>query len=131
MVKDHAMNKKTILVIDDEKDIVSAVKRILEKAGYTVMPAYDGNEGYAYALKQTPDLIITDIIMPGKTGIELLKTLKESKITKQIPVILLTQRDSFDDIFQGYRMGADNFLPKPFNAEILLQAVQTLLEKPD
>ncbi len=120
---------KTILVVDDEKDIVLTVKTLMEQKGYTVLTAFDGKEAYSTAVHNNPDLIISDIIMPGLNGHDLLKKIKNHKTIKDIPIILLTQKDSFDDIFRAYGLGAANFLPKPFDGDTLIQAVENILEQ--
>ena len=115
-----------ILVVDDDKEIVKAIEIYLEKENYFIYKAYDGEE----ALKQINDnvinLIIMDIMMPKKDGIE---TLEEIRKNKDIPVILLSAKSEDIDKINGLNIGADDYITKPFNPEELIARVNALLRR--
>jgi len=118
---------KTIVVVDDEYDIVIGIRGILMAAGYEVIEAYNGLSALNVIKDSHPNLIISDVLMPKMNGFELVDQLKRNKMTHDIPVILLTQKDTFDDIHRGYELGAINYLPKPFDRNTLLEAVEFAL----
>jgi two-component system alkaline phosphatase synthesis response regulator PhoP/two-component system response regulator VicR len=110
-----------ILVVDDEERIVKLLQVNLQKAGYDVVSASNGNEALNIIKKEKPDLIILDIMMPEMDGIEALRKLKQDKKTKKIPVVMLTCKSEDKDIFCGWKEGADAYLTKPFEpAEVII-----------
>ncbi len=115
-----------ILVIDDNKEIRDYVCEILSEA-YRVIQADNGNDGLEMAKESIPDLIISDIMMPGLDGYELCRKVKTEVKTSHIPVILLTAKASNDSTLTGFEMGADYFIVKPFNPKILLLRVRNVL----
>lgn len=121
--------KKRVLIIDDEALIVDLVMSILEKAGYLVLRAYDGKNGFAMAEQHIPDLIISDVVMPEMSGLELLNKLKSTPALSQIPTILLTQKDDFDSVNRAFELGVTMFLPKPFDSRELLISVDKIIKK--
>jgi len=123
--------KKRILIVDDEGLIVDLVSGILEKAGYQVFKAYDGKSGQVMMEQTRPDLVIADVIMPEMSGIELLELMKNSQVLRNIPVILLTQKDEFDVVNRAFELGVDLFLPKPFDSRELLHSVDVILKRGD
>lgn len=118
-----------VLIIEDEFDVREDISELLLLEGYTVYSASNGFEGIALAKEHIPDLIICDIMMPGKDGFEVLHELQESPETKTIPFIFLTARATLNDLRQGMDLGADDYLTKPFTLEDLLVAVKTRLRK--
>jgi DNA-binding response OmpR family regulator len=120
-------NKKTIMVVDDNPDIVTIVKTILEVKGYGVQSAFSGQEVFNLLLEQKPDLIILDIMMPQMDGLEVLTRLKEDSGTATIPVILLTAKVQYEDVLGGYKMGADYYITKPFTSTQLINGINLLL----
>lgn len=119
--------KKTIMVVDDNPDIVTIVKTILEGKGYNVGSAYSGKELLAHLPNQKPDLIILDIMMPEMDGLEVLTKLKSASDTSSIPVILLTAKVQYEDVLGGYKLGADYYITKPFTSTQLINGINLLL----
>jgi two-component system alkaline phosphatase synthesis response regulator PhoP/two-component system response regulator VicR len=119
--------RKRILAVDDQRDIARLVQVLLERAGYEVTLAYDGVEGLAKVRELSPDLVILDVMMPGLTGFEVLRRLKEDPQTEPIPVIMLTARSEADDALEGYERGAQWYLSKPIDPEELLNFVSNVL----
>lgn len=120
-------NRPVVLVVEDNADIRDYVGKSLI-GDYTVISASNGNEGLDMALRNTPDIVVSDIMMPGMSGIELCKTLKADIRTSHIPVILLTAKDTTADKEEGYESGADSYLTKPFSAKLLKTRIANLLE---
>ncbi|HLO59843.1 MAG TPA: two-component regulator propeller domain-containing protein [Bacteroidales bacterium] len=122
--------KKTapvLLIIEDHPDLRQFIKNEFEQS-FNVMEASDGIEGFESAINNIPDIIISDIMMPGLDGIELCKRLKSDEKTSHIPVILLTARTASEQVIEGLETGADDYIPKPFSISILRARVQNLLE---
>jgi CheY-like chemotaxis protein len=119
--------KSTIMVVDDEPELVTIVSLILEKRGYNVRCAYSGQELFAGLEEQKPDLIILDIMMPQMDGLEVLTLLRDNPGTASIPVILLTAKMQYENILGGYKTGADFYIPKPFTKNQLLDGVNSIL----
>ncbi len=119
--------KSTIMVVDDNPDIVTIVKTILEVKGYGVQSAYSGQEVFNLLGEQKPDLILLDIMMPEMDGLEVLRRLKAAPETSSIPVILLSVLDQLKDISTGYNMGSDHYITKPFRNTQLMTAINGLL----
>jgi heavy metal response regulator len=115
------------LIVEDEKKVAGFIKRGLEQEGYTVDVAYDGAEGEELALARSYGMLILDIMLPKKDGLEILKSVKEAGIKS--PVILLTARDSVEDRVRGLNLGADDYLTKPFAFEELLARIRGLLRR--
>jgi CheY-like chemotaxis protein len=120
------MDKAKILVIDDEKDLLSLLKEQLELMGYSVVTAKDGEEGLISAQVSHPDLVICDINMPKKDGFEVLRQLKKDP-DFQAPFIMLTVEKDFDKIREAYQDKADFYVTKPINLQKLLKNIRTLL----
>jgi CheY-like chemotaxis protein len=119
--------KKTIMVVDDNADIITIVKTILEGSGYQVICASSGQELFTYLEKSKPDLIVLDIMMPQMDGLQVLTRLKETADTASIPVILLTAKVQYEDVLGGYKLGADYYITKPFTSSQLLNGINLLL----
>jgi CheY-like chemotaxis protein len=119
--------KKTIMVVDDNPDIITIVKTILEGRGYTVFSASSGPELLNLLPNQKPDLIILDIMMPEMDGLEVLTRLKGKNETATIPVILLTAKVQYEDVLGGYKLGADYYITKPFTSTQLVNGINLLL----
>ncbi len=115
-----------ILVVDDDPEIVSFVKRGLAYEGYTVDTAADGSEALAKAMEREPDLVILDIMMPGIDGIEVAKRLREGG---DVPILMLTAKGTVADKVAGLESGADDYLVKPFAFDELLARVRALLRR--
>ena len=119
--------KKTIMVVDDNPDIITIVKTILEGKGYSVLSAYSGPELLTCLESQKPDLIVLDIMMPQMDGLEVLTRLKGAPDTSSIPVILLTAKVQYEDVLGGYKLGADYYITKPFTSTQLVNGINLLL----
>jgi DNA-binding response OmpR family regulator len=119
--------KSTIMVVDDEPELVTVVCLMLEKNGFNVRCAYSGQQVFADLEEQKPDLIILDVMMPEMDGLEVLRRLKSAPETSSIPVMMLTARDQPEDILRGYKTGADFYIPKPFTKHQLLDGINSIL----
>ncbi len=124
---DYSAYKKTIMVVDDESELVTIVCLMLEKKGFNVRCAYDGTQVFDFLKKQKPDLILLDIMMPQMDGLEVLTRLKGNPDTASIPVILLTQKADDVDVLGGYKTGADFYLTKPFTSTQLMTGINLFL----
>ena len=125
--KSYDPSKTSVLIIDDNADIRSYVHGLLH-TDYTVIEAADGSEGIRKAMKYVPDLIISDVMMPGIDGIECCRLLKSELQTCHIPVILLTACSLDEQRIQGYDGGADSYISKPFSSQLLLARVRNLID---
>lgn len=125
--KDYDSSKPSVLIIDDNADIRSYVYSLLH-TDYTVIEAADGSDGIRKAMKYVPDLIISDVMMPGIDGIECCRRLKSELQTCHIPVILLTACSLDEQRIQGYDGGADSYISKPFSSQLLLARVRNLID---
>ena len=123
--------QSTVMVVDDNPDMVTIVKTILEIKGYGVQSAYNGLEVFNLLQKQKSDLILLDIMMPQMNGLEVLTRLKENPDTASIPVILLSAKALDEDIRVGYKLGADEYITKPFTRTQLMTSINRLLRGPD
>jgi len=124
------MNKKRILVVDDEKDMLYAVKMQLEAHHYEVLTAKDGQEGLNMARQEGPDLIILDLMLPRVDGYKVCRMLKFDSKYKGIPIIIFSARAQQDDKDLGYEVGADAYVSKPFEPKKLLGKIEELLSQP-
>jgi len=120
------MAKETILVVDDEKNIVELVKLYLEKEGYHVESAYDGAETLAKMKSVQPDLVVLDLMLPEIDGWEVCRRVRGES---DVPIIMLTARNDDVDKIVGLEMGADDYLTKPFNPRELLARVRAVLRR--
>lgn len=119
-----------VLVADDDEDILSLVAFRLEKAGYRVLTAADGEQAFELALSERPDLAILDVMMPKLTGIEVTQRIRASDATvSDIPIVLLTARVQEADVARGFEAGADDYIKKPFSPQELRARVQAILDR--
>ena len=123
-------DKKKILVIDDDVNILKAMQCLLESNGYIVITVSDGGVAFEIALKEVPDLIILDLILPDVNGYEIYQKFTVEKKLKDIPVIILTGQGTARDIRQGMDIGAAAYVAKPFDPGILLGIIKALLGEP-
>ena len=121
------MSEKKILLVDDEPDLVQLVSLRLQAAGYEVATAYDGQEALDQVKKEIPDLIILDLMLPKMDGYKVCRLLKFDERYKKIPVLIFTARAQEEDIRLAMECGADSYLTKPFDAQVLLSKIQELL----
>lgn len=117
---------QTIALVDDDRNILTSVSMALEAEGFTVKTYNDGEEGYKGVTTNTPDLVVLDIKMPRMDGMEVLTKLRE---TSTVPVIFLTSKDDEVDEVIGLRMGADDYITKPFSQRLLIERIRALLRR--
>jgi two-component system phosphate regulon response regulator PhoB len=121
--------RKTVLVVDDEKDLVELISYDLKRNGYDVLAAYDGNAALDLAMRELPDLIVLDLMLPGIDGTEVARRLKGDSRTAGVPIIMLTAKAEETDVVVGLTLGADDYVTKPFSKKILLARVNTVLRR--
>lgn len=119
--------KQTILIVDDNIDTVELLRKRLRAEGYNALEAYDGEEALKKVYEKIPDLIVLDVMMPKMNGYEVCKRLKTDEKTKFIPVIMLTAKSDVESKVKGFDIGADDYVPKPFDYRELLARVRSLL----
>jgi DNA-binding response OmpR family regulator len=121
--------KKTILVVDDEPAIRLGLAATLKRQGYSVVTAEDGSDGILKATQTSPDLILSDVMMPNMNGFELRRKLGTVPSLAAIPFIFLTARTASEDRISGIREGADDYITKPFVIDELLARVEAVLRR--
>lgn len=121
--------KEKILIVDDEKDIVKMLDYNLKKDGFRAVSCQDGEEALDLAVREHPDLIILDLMLPGVDGLEVCKTLKKENKTAAIPVIMLTAKAQEADKILGLELGADDYITKPFSPRELVARVKAVLRR--
>ena len=120
-------SRPLVLVADDDADILALVRFRLEREGYDVVSAPDGQAALDLALDRTPDLAVLDVMMPRLDGYELTRRLREHEPTRTMPIILLTARVREPDVERGLAAGADDYVTKPFSPQALRERVQAAL----
>ncbi len=123
------MAKETVLVIEDEKNILELVKYNLEKDGFRVLTSLKGDEGLERARKEKPHLLILDVMLPEISGLEICKLLKQNYSTASIPIIMLTAKGEEADRVLGLELGADDYVTKPFSPRELIARVKAVLRR--
>jgi len=122
-------NRRRILVVDDERDLVDLISYNLTRGGYEVLTAQDGKSGLEIAQRETPDLVLLDLMMPGLDGTEVARRLKADSRTAGIPIVMLTAKGEETDVVVGLTIGADDYVTKPFSMKILLARINTVLRR--
>jgi DNA-binding response OmpR family regulator len=122
-------DRPVVLVADDDDDIRDLVAFRLDRAGYEVVRASDGEQALALAKEHRPDLAVLDVMMPKLTGYDVTRELRANAETSQIPVILLTARVQEADVARGFEAGADDYVKKPFSPQELKARVQAVLAR--
>jgi DNA-binding response OmpR family regulator len=117
----------TILIAEDDPDIRRLLGKLLVMEGHEVADAADGEAAMASLRKSVPDLVLLDIMMPRKDGLTVLKDMRTEGIREKTKVMLLTAKNSESDWLRGYKAGADAYMPKPFDPEVLLTAIEDIL----
>ena len=123
------MNKATILLIDDEKDLIELVRYNLEKEGFDVIAASDGQAGLDVVRRHRPDLVVLDLMMPGLDGLQVCQRLRGDPRSGRIPVIMLTARATEADRIVGLELGADDYITKPFSPREVVARVKAVLRR--
>jgi DNA-binding response OmpR family regulator len=117
---------RSILVVDDDKKIVDLVAMYLKRDGYSVMPAYDGQEALDTARRRRPDLVVLDLMLPELSGMDVCKLLRAES---RVPIVMLTARAADEDKLRGLDLGADDYVTKPFNPRELVARVRAVLRR--
>ncbi|HSP17191.1 MAG TPA: response regulator [Thermoanaerobaculia bacterium] len=117
------MARKKILLVDDSPTILLMEKMILAQGGYELVVAVDGEDGLLKAREHNPDLILLDVVMPGKNGLEVLQALRQEEATRSVPVIMVTTRSEADKIEAAYTIGCADYVTKPINGLELITKV--------
>ena len=123
------MSSKTILVVDDEEDILELLDYNLTKEGYRVLRAASGEKALELAKTERPDLIVLDLMLPGLDGLEVCKHLRADRSTADIPIVMLTAKGEEADIVLGLELGADDYVTKPFSPRVLTARVRAVLRR--
>lgn len=123
------MSRQSVLVVEDEEDIMEVIRFNLEKEGYEVNQALSGEKALQVIENNLPSLILLDLMLPGINGLDLCRIFKQNDRTKAIPVIMLTAKSEDADIVAGLEMGAEDYITKPFSPRVLLARVRTVLRR--
>lgn len=123
------MARESVLVVDDEEDILELIQYNLEKEGYRVKTVKTGEECLAIVDKLGPDIVVLDLMLPGLDGLEVCKRLKRSEATRNIPVLMLTAKSEDSDIVSGLELGADDYITKPFSPKVLIARLRAVLRR--
>lgn len=121
------MERKTVLIVEDEKSIVDILRFNLQKEGYRTLEAYDGAAGLKLALEENPDLILLDLMLPAMNGFEVCKTIRDKGYST--PVLIITAREAEKDKILGLDLGADDYITKPFNPVEVAARVRSQLRR--
>lgn len=124
----NARDDTRALIIDDSPTIVFALKKILRSSGFITYEAVDAESGIDIALKEKPDLIFLDIVLPGANGFAVLRTLRKDPLTRHIPIIMISGNEQATELFFGSRIGADDFMKKPFSRYEVFARIERLLD---
>ncbi len=123
------MAKKTVLLVEDEEDILGLLTYHLEQEGFDILSTKDGAQALEISEEQVPDLIILDIMLPGLVGTEVCKVLKQREETRHIPIIMLTAKGEEIDRVVGFELGADDYVTKPFSPRELILRIKAILKR--
>lgn len=123
------MKKETILVVDDEEDILELVRYNLQREGYQVAAAASGEKALKLARQQAPDLIVLDLMLPGMDGLDVARQLKNDARCRQIPIVMLSAKGEEADVVTGLELGAEDYVTKPFSPRILLARIKAVLRR--
>ena len=122
-------NKKHIVIIDDERDILELLRYNLDKIGYRTTCLLDGESAIKEIRESIPDLILLDLMLPGIDGLDVCRILKNSKQTTKIPIIMITAKGEDTDVVKGLEIGADDYVTKPFSLKVLFARVNALIRR--
>lgn len=121
------MAKPKILIVDDESDIAETLSYMLQAKGFSPVIASDGADGLKKLSKESPDLVLLDVKMPIMDGYEVCSTIRKTNETKSIPIIMVTSESSTDSVIKAHKVGANDYLVKPYNLPTLLQKMRRLI----
>ncbi len=122
-------SKKTVLIVEDEEDILALLHFNLMKADFNVICASCGEEGLKSVISSQPDLVLLDLMLPGIDGLEICRRLRVDEETRNIPIIMLTAKGEESDVVKGLELGADDYVTKPFSIKVLLARIQAVLRR--
>ncbi len=123
------MPKPKVLVIEDERSLVEVLSCNLEREGFEVVVALDGQEGLRQAQLKLPDLVVLDLMLPGKPGLEVCRELRMGPRTREIPIIMVTAKAEESDELVGFATGADDYVTKPYSMKVLVQRIKKELRR--
>ena len=123
------MAGETILVIEDEEDILELLRYNLAREGFRVLTAKDGLAGYEAAQSKVPDLILLDLMLPKTNGLDVCRTLKLDKKTSGVPIVMVTAKGEDSDVVAGLELGAEDYITKPFSVKVVIARVRTVLRR--
>ena len=123
------MRKSTVVVVEDEEDIFEVVRYNLEKEGFHVHGAFSGEIAQKKITAHQPDLVLLDLMLPGISGLDLCRKLKQQDDTRQIPIIMVTAKTEDSDIVAGLELGAEDYITKPFSPRVLIARVRSVLRR--
>lgn len=125
------MSEKTIIVIEDEPDILEVLSYNLKRAGFNVAACQDGLQGLQLVRQRKPALLLLDLMLPGMDGLELCRCLKEDSRTRSIPIIMISAKGEESDVIVGLTLGADDYVTKPFSPKELIARIKAVLRRSD
>ncbi len=123
------MSRQKIVVVEDEPDILEAIQYNLEREGFKVVAATSGDEGLKTVVREGPDLLLLDLLLPGLDGLEVCRRLKLDPVTRKIPIIMVSAKGEESDIVLGLGVGADDYVTKPFKPKELIARVRAVLRR--
>jgi len=123
------MEKKTILIVDDEQDILELIEYNLKNEGYSILTAQAGEQAIKIAKQSLPDLIVLDLMLPGIDGLEVTRYLRSTEQTRDMPIVMLTAKGEESDIITGLELGANDYISKPFSPKVLVARIRAILRR--
>ncbi|MBU0463786.1 MAG: response regulator transcription factor [Proteobacteria bacterium] len=123
------MAKETILIVDDEEDIIELIKYNLKNEGYSILTALTGEQAIKIAKQSQPDLMVLDLMLPGIDGLEVTKYLKNNEQTRDMPIVMLTAKGEESDIVTGLELGANDYISKPFSPKVLVARIRAIFRR--
>jgi two-component system, OmpR family, phosphate regulon response regulator PhoB len=127
----HTMGRPRILIIEDERGLTQTLAWYFHREGFETIVSHGGIEGLRKAQSQLPDAVLLDLMLPGMSGLDICKELRSGERTKAIPIIMTTAKSEESDQLVGYKLGADDYVAKPFSNKVLLEKVKALLRRVD
>jgi two-component system phosphate regulon response regulator PhoB len=123
------MTKETILIVDDEEDIIELIQYNLKNEGYSILTADAGEQAIKIAKQARPDLIVLDLMLPGMDGLEVTRYLRSNDQTRDLPIVILTAKGEESDIITGLELGANDYISKPFSPKVLTARIRAILRR--
>lgn len=124
----NARDGTRVLIVDDSPTIVAMLRKLLQQSGYLTLEAGDAEQGVALAHKEHPDIIFLDIVLPGMNGFAALRALRRDLATRDIPIIMISGNEQATEQFYAQRIGADDFMKKPFSRSEVFARIERLLD---